>query len=187
MAMAAAARLVAEQGFRALTARKLAAEIGYSVGTLYNIYANQDDLIVHLNGQTLDRLYAALETVTARDTVAETLQAIANRYIDFTTDHFNLWNALFEHRLPPGQVLPDWYFDKVNRLLALVEDHLTPLFPSDDSPEKGKAARVLWASLHGICSLSSSDKLDIVATESARALTASLINNYLAGLMDARP
>lgn len=182
MAMAAAANMVAENGIRALTARKLAAEIGYSVGTLYNIYANQDELIVTLNGQTLDKLYTALEAVPAADTVPDTLQAVANCYIDFTQTHFNLWNALFEHRLPTGKSLPDWYFDKINRLLALVEGHLTPLFPDAGSPEKAKAARVLWASLHGICSLSSADKLDIVATESARALTASLIRNYLAGL-----
>ena len=42
------------------------------------------------------------------------------------------------------------------------------------------AARVLWSSLHGICSLESGGKL--VASETVTAMTATLVTYFLAGL-----
>ena len=59
-ALAAAQRIVETDGFRALTARSVADAIGYSPGTLYNLFENLDDLIIHLNGRTLDALYDRL-------------------------------------------------------------------------------------------------------------------------------
>ena len=54
MATDAARELAEEEGLRGITARRIADKIGYSAGTLYNVFENLDDLIVHLNGSTLD-------------------------------------------------------------------------------------------------------------------------------------
>ncbi len=180
MALGAAREIVAEAGLRALTTRRLAAQIGYSAGTIYNLFANLDDLVVHLNGTTLDALYRPIAAVQAGPDPVATLKAQARAYIAFTHDNFHLWNALFEHRLPPDQPLPSWYGTKVERLLKLVEAVLEPVI-ADDNP-RTTAARVLWSSLHGICSLAMAEKLDIVATESAIELADSLIESYLSGL-----
>ena len=63
MALDAAESIVREDGFPALTARKVAARIGYTAGTLYNIFRNQDDLIIHLNARTLGRLDAEMRQI----------------------------------------------------------------------------------------------------------------------------
>ena len=47
---------------------------------------------------------------------------------------------------------------------------------------KLRAARVLWAGVHGITSLSTADKLSVVTTESANRLVDDLVRTYLAGL-----
>ena len=60
MALAAARKIAEKEGLRGLTARRIAREIGYTVGTLYNLFDNLDGLIVHLNGTTLDTLYEAV-------------------------------------------------------------------------------------------------------------------------------
>lgn len=62
MALAAAQQIVTEQGFAALNARKIASAIGYTVGTLYLVFKNLDDLFLQLNARTLDDLHAALAT-----------------------------------------------------------------------------------------------------------------------------
>ncbi len=182
MAMSATQEMVAAEGIRAITTRRLAKEMGYSVGTIYNLFSNLDDLIVHLNGTTLDSLYEVLSAVERDGDPEGSIRKMAETYITFTQENFNLWNSLFEHRLPAGEELPDWYNAKIGRLLLLVEETLSPIFAKGQEEECQKAARVLWSSLHGICSLASSEKLDIVATESALELTDSLITNYLAGL-----
>ena len=48
MALAAAREIAEKDGLRGLKARRISREIGYTVGTLYNVFSNLDDLIIHL-------------------------------------------------------------------------------------------------------------------------------------------
>ena len=182
MALDATRAIVAHEGVRILSTRKVAKEIGYAVGTIYNLYENLDDLIIHLNASTLDRLYQALCAVSTTGEPESRLMRLAAAYISFTQQNLNLWNSLFDHRLPAGQQLPDWYGAKVDRLLALIEDAIAPIFAGYEPRDCQMSARVLWSSLHGICSLASAEKLDIVANASATDLAEQLVTNYMAGL-----
>ncbi len=178
MALAAAREVAETEGLRGLTARRVAGKIGYSAGTLYNLFENLDDLIVHLNGATLDALYEALADERPDGEPEAALRAMARSYISFTGEHPNLWNILFEHRLPEGQQLPEGHREKVRRLLGLVESALAPLFPPGRESERLHSARVLWCGLNGICSLTSAG----ATPESATAMAESLVTNYVAGL-----
>ncbi len=181
MALAAAREIAETEGLRGLTVRRIAGKMGYAPGTLYNLFENLDDLILRLNGETLDTLYENLAKIPLDGDPEAAARALAEGYIAFTRVHPKLWNLLFEHYLPEGKVLPEWHHEKIMRLLGLVEKTLGPLFPPGQEAERHHSARVLWSSLHGICSLESSDKL--VETESVESLTESLISNYLAGLL----
>ena len=66
--------------------------------------------------------------------------------------------------------------------LGLLEDALAPLFTPEKADAKANAARTLWAGLHGICSLSGSGKLQVVSTQTVRAMAEGLVANYVAGL-----
>ena len=156
--MALAAADIAEtEGLRGLRARSIAREIGYTIGTIYNVFEGLDDLIVHLN-----------------DT------ALAECYIRFTRDHSKRWSVLFEHRLPNGRELPEWHHEKVLRLLEFLERALARLFSPGQEKERHHTAHVPWSSLHGICSLETAGKL--AETESLTAMADSLVTHYLAGL-----
>ena len=63
MALEAARQIAEKEGLRGLKARRIARDIGYTIGTLYNLFEDLDDLIVHLNGRTLDDLYQAFVRV----------------------------------------------------------------------------------------------------------------------------
>ena len=66
--LAAAGEIAEADGLRGLTARAIAGRIGYSPGTLYNIFADLDDVVIQLNGATLDALHETLAAVpTAGD------------------------------------------------------------------------------------------------------------------------
>ncbi len=180
MALEAARKIAEEEGLRGLAARRIAREIGYTVGTLYNLFEDLDDLIIHMNGRTLDDLYEALANVQLDGEPETAMRALAEGYIEFVDDHPKVWNVLFEHRLPEPRQPPDWHHEKILRLLGLVEQALGPLFPPGRETERHHAARVLWSSLHGICSLESAGKL--VASETVTALTDTLVTCFLAGL-----
>jgi AcrR family transcriptional regulator len=180
MAIDAARKIVAKDGLRALSTRGIAKLIGYSAGTLYQLFADLDDLIVHLNATTLDGLFEACRDVDLSASAETALHELGNRYIRFVGDNPKLWNALFEHRLPDGKEPPEWYDMRVMRLLALPEKALAPLFPPTEHERLLYEAQVLWASLHGIVSLTSAQKL--ATDETPQAMVRSLATNYIAGL-----
>ena len=77
---------------------------------------------------------------------------------------------------------PAWYQQKLELLMSRVEEAMAPLFPADKILERQRAARVLWAGVHGITSLATANKLSNVTTEAANLLVRDLIENYLAGI-----
>jgi AcrR family transcriptional regulator len=181
MAILAGYNIIAAQGFEQFSARKVAAEIGYTVGTIYNIFGTHDALLLHINAHTLDVWYAALEDRIASCPHPLTIDDIARFYIAYSTEHYHEWLALFEHRLGDNAPLPEWYMPKMTRFFDVVEAVVLP-YVAHNHESAHRAARVLWAGIHGICILSHSKKLDLVASESAYELAASFVENYLRGL-----
>jgi AcrR family transcriptional regulator len=182
LAMTAARDIVRRQGMAALTARSLATAIGYSPGTLYNLFDSLDELALHVNAATLDALYAAVSQDGRTGNPEIDLHRMLARYLTFLEDNPALWAAVFANRRPAGSVLPDWYLATVRKLMALVEDALAPLFDPSDGQELREAAAVLWSSLHGICTLAHDGRLSLVSAQSVPQLAQSLIASYLAGL-----
>jgi len=182
LALNAAKGIVGKDGLHALTARNVADAIGYSPGTLYNLFDNLDGLILHLNGRTLDSLYGRLNTVTLKNKPAIDVQALLDAYLGFLSDEPNLWRTLFDHTLPDGINLPDWYSQKIDKPLALIERALSPLFTSKNPDDAKRTARILWASLHGICSLSDTGKLDVVTNQTVSQMANELTRHFVTGL-----
>lgn len=180
MCINAGQKLVIEGGLAALSARKVAKEIGYTVGTIYNIFDNHDDLILHINSVTLQDLadYIA-KKVSIDQTGTNALHDLAKAYITFAKNDYHRWSALFEHNLPQGQPLPDWYLKEVNQLFTIVERYFAGIV---DAQKVETSAKTIWAGVHGICQLSLSGKLDTIGVKSIEELTDSLINNYVRGL-----
>jgi AcrR family transcriptional regulator len=182
----AARDIIESDGLAGLSAREIARRIGYSPGTIYNMYQNLDDVILRVEAGVLDALEARLATVMQQTSSGpEALPKLAQAYLAFTHERPKLWNLLFEHHMPAESVLPAWYQDKLEGLLRRVEEALAPLFPAGREADRQRAARVLWAGVHGITSLSTADKLSVVTTDAASRLIDDLVRTYLAGLKQA--
>lgn len=180
IALTAARKIAEEDGLAGLTTRRIAGKIGYSPGTLYNVFDDLDDLIIQLNGRTLDNLYEALATMPGGNDPEACLLAFAKGYIDFSRQHGNLWGLLFEHHLPGDKPLPDWHHQKLARIFGLIGECLSPYFSPGREADRIHTVRVLWSCLHGMCSLEAGKKL--IPGESIEKMAASLVKNYLAGL-----
>lgn len=183
----ASTALIEEHGLAGLSAREIARRIEYSPGTLYNIFENLDDLVLTIEGRLLDRLANVLATLPADDDPRENVVRLALAYLKFTHDNPRLWNLLFEHHLPAGRAVPAWYQQKLDGLMARVEAALDPLTSGRTAEAKTRAARVLWAGVHGITSLSTTDKLSTISTEAAAPLVEDLVRTYLVGLERSKP
>ena len=183
LALAAARRIMAAEGLRGLTARRLAREIGYSPGTLYNMFENLDEVALRVNAGLLDELHGRLAAALASQPDAPAaLRAMARAYMDCARAEPGLWNALFEHQLGEGRPLPDWYEGRIMRLFRLAEEVLAPLFGPGGEEACRRSARVLWSALQGISSLALARKLDSLAQLPAEVMADDLVDTYLAGL-----
>ena len=179
----AAQAIIEVNGLAGLSAREIARRIGYSPGTIYNMFQNLDDVVLHIEARVLDALDERLKAALADGAPEEKVSRLAEAYLAFTQERPKLWNLLFEHYMPADSQTPAWYQQKLELLMSRVETAMAPLFPPEADIERHRAARVLWAGVHGITSLATANKLSNVTTEAANLLVRDLIKNYLTGVV----
>lgn len=173
MAMQCGTEMLAELGYRGFSARGVAARMGYTVGTLYNLFENLDMFILHLNARTLEEWHTTLRQRLER-TKGDKIRALARGYLEFSRMHYHRFMALFEHQV---EVIPDWYKPKMRQMFELVEEALRAHM--NESKKARHMAKVLWASIHGITVLSLSGKLEVVEADSAEKLMDTVIDSVL--------
>jgi len=194
MILVAAEKIVDAQGYSGLSARKIAAEIGYTVGTLYLVFKNLDELTLTVNARSLDKLYTHLCAAVKNCGSPQGCVIILGRaYIEFAKMFPSRWNMIFEQKIPDDVVIPIWYESRVEQIFELIELHMAPLMTRHSEQKLAQVARTLWCGVHGICVLAMTKKLRILSAglenrvgsnieNTVESLTDSLINNFLAGL-----
>ena len=181
IALQAAEKLVAEHGLAGLSTRKVVGRIGYTVGSLYMVFHNLDDLIAQMNERTLETLQTRLRAAIAHQPPAAALRALAQTYITFALTETHRWLAIYQHRMPEDQPLPDSFTAKVAGMFELVQQQLALLCPQRSPEDIALAARALWSGVHGICILGFDQKLEMVGGPPIQEVTRSLLDHYLAG------
>ncbi len=182
IALAAAQAIIAEEGLQSLNVRAVAARMGCSVGTIYNIFEGIEELVALVNGETLDALYDALSQAPVTGSPERDLHVLLDLYLKFVTERKSSWNLLFEERLPEAKEPPAWYFEKIAQLFTLLTRILKPVFRPDQKEELAHAVRLLWISLHGVWSLNARGHLPIVSGDPLETVAHSMVDTYLAGL-----
>jgi AcrR family transcriptional regulator len=182
MALAAARTLVAEEGSRNLNVRGVAARMGYSVGTLYNVFDGLEELVAALNAETLDALYETLSEAPVTGRPEVDLHVLLDRYLDFVTGNRREWDMLFDERPPEAKAPPEWYLEKVAQVFDLLGRMLQPLFGPGEEAELARAVRLLWIGLHGLWALATDGKLYMVTDEPMAKVAHDMVDMQLAGL-----
>jgi AcrR family transcriptional regulator len=180
MALRAAADIVAELGASALSMREVARRIGYTVGALYLVFTNLDDLIVHVNERTVMELRAALEKIRRQsDDPAQNLRLLVAAYLGFALLHTARWRLVFEHRLPSGQPTPPTYRGHTAAIFALVAEHLEACGVKRDGHTLDEVSTALWSGVHGTCMLAVTGKLQVGTQASVQRLLDVLLDRFL--------
>lgn len=183
-------KIVKKDGFSGLTARHIALDIGYAPGTIYNIFGSMDDLYLNVNSMILDKLYETLssaECQSPKRSPALNMKKMAQRYRAFTKKNRQHWLMLFTYILPSQKKPPLWYQEKVTRLFEPLEELLIPFYTEKQSRKRKMAARVLWASVHGICFLEETGKIPLISNqENPPDMTGYLIDNFISGIKQSK-
>lgn len=184
MVLNAAEAIVIEKGVNALTVRKIAVQIGYTVGSIYMVFANMQDLIMHIKLRTLEQLTEQL-TVDAAETPEQQIQALASHYLLFAQQHFNRWQIMFDSNLDNTIELPQSYQAKIEQLFLPLENLFQQLKPQASAEQVNLIARALWSGVHGICVLYLNGSLGRVGVENAESAVKLLVDTVIGGWQQA--
>lgn len=180
----AAEAAVAANGLKSLTARDLAKQVGCSVGAIYNVFEDIDELVIAVNSRTLarlDRSIAAFEPASGMD-AQECLVALAQAYCRFAIANTNLWTALFEHGERINRDIPDWHLDEHVQLIRHIVKSLEQLYPSRSQDEVWQLAGLMFSAVHGVVSLGLQGFFFAVPADALEQQVALLVNAALEGL-----
>jgi TetR/AcrR family transcriptional regulator len=157
----AAARLLAQRGYRATTVEALAAEADVAIGTIYARFGGKQDVYLALAEREVGANEALLQEVRARGGSAlEELVALSDAYVRFHREHplaFRVVALSDLDEAPAGRVaevrariaarldaMLDLYADALRRAIA---DGTVRRVPPK------RTARLLWAATNGLLAL----------------------------------
>lgn len=180
--VAAAERTIAAEGMGGLRARTLAEAVGCSVGAIYTIFPDLDEIILTVNGRTLAEIDAVMcQAGTAAGPVAH-LVRLAVAYLDYAAQHRARWQALFLHTMAAGRSAPDWYAARQQAAFSHIEAPLAQLCPGLAPQDRALLARSLFASVHGMVALGLDEKVAAMPLPTLQAQIAAIVTATARGL-----
>lgn len=162
--------LVAEAGLAGFSAREVARRIGYSIGTIHNVFGSADRLIAAINTRSFAAWAMFLhERLDAAGDDGNRIAALVAGYFGFAREYPHLWTAIYDHRLPPETSLSE--ADEAGRglLTRIVVEEIARALgrPADDAV--GALSHSLIATVHGHCAFAISGTWELMGETDAEA------------------
>lgn len=186
----AALGVIVQEGFPALTMRRLASRIGMTAPNIYNYYQNKDELYITLVIRGFEMLHAALKAVCDRTADPRQCAAdLARTYLAFGLQHSRYYDIMFTYPTPkyhdyvgtPLEKLSETEYhismDIVQLALKATAAFVGP--PADPADETVRMRFIAaWGMLHGMISLYNS-KIVSYTTSDPNAMYEQLITEFL--------
>ena len=175
----AAQDIIQNQRFVGLSAREVARRIEYSPGTIYNMFENLDDVVLHVEARVLDALDKRLSAVLADGDSSDRVGRLARPTSPSRMRSRGCGTCCLSV-CPPRRSFPPGIGGS-SRVMGKVEEAMAPLFPAGQEAERQRPLACCGPAFADY-SLSTADKLSVVTTETASRLVGDLVATYLAGL-----
>lgn len=148
-----ARKLIREEGCPALSIRKLADAIEYSVPVVYEHFSNKEAILLEFTKEGFAMLADDTEKAAAGFSDPETrLEAVGRAYWAFAFTHKEYYSLMFGMGMPSCESVKE--IEEVGRLSKIFQEHIKAVIFS-----KGSAEDVFlkyysfWSMLHGLVSI----------------------------------
>lgn len=169
---------IEHSGIQAIKARPLAQAAECSVGAIYNVFGDLEDIIIAVNGRTFRKLGAHVAAaLEGKDGLPPTdrLIVMSHAYLDYAANHPKLWRALFDLRMSVDMDVPDWYLEELARLFSYISGPVQECYPKMGETEVGLMTRALFSSVHGIVLLGLENRISAVPRDQIRNMIAFIL------------
>jgi len=158
--LAAARRIVLEEGFNALTMRKIADAIEYAPGTIYLYFESRDAIAFELCRAGFESFLAALLPVKAIANPVERLRELGRRYLRFGLENPETYRLIFmedpkyaSEAFQENAEADDSPGKQALALLVATFAELRERKLLDGDADPIALAETTWAAVHGVVSL----------------------------------
>lgn len=159
-AVAAATRLFAERGYRGVTLRSLAKELGVSPMTPYRYFENKEELFSMVRTEAFRRFADAQRDAVAGITAPEdALRMLGRAYVSFAIDEPDAYHIMFELLQAPAGTYPELEAEQARSFSYLHEAVQASVDAGLLEGDSLRRAHYLWAQIHGLVSLHLAGKL----------------------------
>ncbi|WP_346796444.1 TetR-like C-terminal domain-containing protein [Halomonas sp. Bachu 37] len=167
-----------------LSLRALAREVGCAPSTLLKLYGSFNNLLQHVNVESLGRLQQAITGLEDDASPEPWLRALAHAYWHFAEADCFRWQLLFDYPLAQEGELDQRQSDLIEALFTQVENTLKAYQPALDDLEARRLGRTLWGSVHGLVQLGLNERLGYWQGQQLKVdeLLDQLLSTVLAGL-----
>ena len=169
-----AAKVVFKQeGFEATSIRKIASAIGYSPTTIYLYYKDKSDIIHALHTEGFALLNSRFSVLAMVEHPFERLKAMGRIYMQFAMEHGDFYEVMFIMREPIEYLAnycqnEEWMEGSTAfyALLQSVEACMAEGYFKNYEPIQ--MVMVIWAFMHGLCTMKIVGHLDQIATNKSQ-------------------
>jgi AcrR family transcriptional regulator len=158
---------MAEVGIARFSTREVAKRIGYSGGTVLNVFVSGDGLIASVNTRTFSLWADVLEDALSRDP-EDPIRTLVEAYFTFARRNPNLWSAIYAHQPANGFVIDEGELESRSRLTGIVAGVVASALPEHRRGEAERLTRSLVAVVHGHCSLELGGSYALMGSMDAR-------------------
>lgn len=160
--LAAARQIAIEEGWQAVTTRKVADRIEYSQPTIYEYFDNKEAILMALVYQGFERALSAMQAARSQhDQPEQQLLAMSNAYWTFALTCPELYQVMyglggvgFTHANTPDDARATFALLRETLCAWLEANHLTMEQPDD-------AIDAIWGTVHGLITLTMAGRIAV--------------------------
>jgi len=171
--------IVTREGWQALSIRKIADAIEYSVPVIYTYFENKEAILLELTRQGFRMLNGELQKAKRRSEDPEKqIEAIAHAYWEFAFENKAHYQVMYGLGMPSCETV-----NKIPELAEFTENLLDPIRVLAESSSNRKAdlflkVHTFWSMLHGLISINM-----INHNENKRELNQMVIQDFISAFV----
>lgn len=178
----AAWRLVQQEGWQALSLRKIAEAIEYSVPVIYDHFLNKEAILLEFTRQGFQRLHDELLKVKKRYSDPEKqIEQIAFKYWDFAFENKEYYQLMYGLGMPTCETVRQ--IPELGSFTDLLQDSVGQLINSTGRTDLDTFTKMktFWSMLHGLISINMMSEA-VHREETDNLILNDFIHSFIAGL-----
>lgn len=159
--LGAARRIASEQGWKAVTVRRIAEHVGYTTPIVYEHFGSKDGVLVELLRRGFAELLEGIEAARRRASdPEEALVGMARAYVDFAKNSPELYQVMYGLGGVTFGVSETWQEGwRIGHAVGAVVEEVLRGYGKDPGDAQERVL-MLWGAVHGLVALAMNGRLE---------------------------